>query len=1075
MKRIMLFVLLIIACASAYQDGWQSLRSDTGDSTVSRYVLHSDSNYVEVLYHIPGFFLETKTEGGETYYRINLKDEYSFTDSIGLPEIPILNDNIAIPICDSFKVTVNYCSDSIFTNFTVYPVPEIVYDSIGYHEKFVIVSSFYTGQDTLYPSYEFDTSSGYIRAQRLLHYELTPFRYNADDTTMTVYSEIHLRVDFYSPSNSICVDAGPMSNICRSTLLNSTHLPRLAAPIVMDDADSIKYDAFSTVSELLGDTCDYLIIVADTLWSNTWVDSIGLHRTTFNGFYVRAINYDSINIFYWDTLDNPYERMNLFIQRVYENCPAPSFSDNHLSFVLLLGDANDDYDAYNYLVPAYNMRFSDMYYGIVDGDEYPDYIADTYSVVIDTSMEDTIAIYRAETVRDSIVEELKRRRFWVAYANHGAYESFAYWQLNSMDVDSLNPGDVSLMFIESCHTSEFWHAIGYPPGSTFVCWFTDTLADTAYFRTITSYWFSAYSDTMYRNEIVSSSDSISERYEFWQTYGVDTFYDCLGEAWLSGENRGAIGYIGAVRENIGGTLSALSGHILHDTWTLGEIAVLAFSPSYASEHTYTLFGDPAYNIFSIGVVELLGRIREVSSGNSIEMVEISVCNISTEADTLTNVDALLKWRSFCGDTINSIINIDTLLPLSCYIDTFYQGGQYGLNVTLVIDPYDSIAEFSERNNTYRIDNLKYSFKISRSNIDMTNLKGIFPPIYLWGTDSFAIWEADSYFIIPAESLEHLPVRARTGGFAFASYDTGTPEVTLNRSNFPESCTLDVGWNIVGFETYDVPAHLYEPLLPYAYGWDAENKCYSFIGENDTLRAMRAYWIFSLKDTVLPLSCELFDEYGDIIILADEMFSLRMRDGDDTTSVSFGIDDSTSDALDRLYDISIPPESPDFNPDSDFAAWFEIDKPFPIHLSRVVDSYDKNRCKFSLRLCGPERWIIPDFDATAEDFLIYLRTEQGKIYDLKDVDSVYLVGKQMCEIDLINKNRISGCPFLFVSVDNCLLLDNNLLPQSDYPWGYEENQYDIVKMVDFPKPDGGYFNLRVQELGGTYDFFDHFLF
>ena len=231
--RSIWFTILFTTCLFAYQDGWQPLTSDAGDSTVVRYVLHSDSNYVEISYYIPGFFLETKTEGGGTYYRINLKNEYSSIDSVGLPELVILKDNIAIPVCDSFKVTVDYYDDSTFANFTVYPVPEIVFDSIGYHEEFTLDSSFYTGQDTLYPDYDYDTISGHIREQRVLHYQLTPFRYNADDTALTAYAEIHLRIDFYGPESSICVDAGPMNNICRSTLLNSTHLPCLTVPIIL--------------------------------------------------------------------------------------------------------------------------------------------------------------------------------------------------------------------------------------------------------------------------------------------------------------------------------------------------------------------------------------------------------------------------------------------------------------------------------------------------------------------------------------------------------------------------------------------------------------------------------------------------------------------------------------------------------------------------------------------------------------------------------------------------------------------------------------------------------------------------
>jgi len=283
--RTILFVVLLITCLFAYQDGWYSLTSETGDSTISAYILHSGTDYVEVSFQIPGFFIESQTEGNTTYWRINLKNDYERADSTGLPEIPILSRHIAIPECDSYKVSVYYYSDEVLQNFRVYPVPEVIYDSVGYHEEFTIDSSFYFGQyaDTLYPIDDYESSSGYIRNQKLLHFTLNPFRYDAEDNEMTAYSELLFHVDFYGSSDSVCKDAGPMNNICRSLLLNSTHLPRLAAPIVMDTVTG----SDTTLNSIdLADfpDCDYLIIVADTLWNNQWVDSIAEHRAWFNGF-----------------------------------------------------------------------------------------------------------------------------------------------------------------------------------------------------------------------------------------------------------------------------------------------------------------------------------------------------------------------------------------------------------------------------------------------------------------------------------------------------------------------------------------------------------------------------------------------------------------------------------------------------------------------------------------------------------------------------------------------------------------------------------------------------------------------
>ncbi|MGB9561700.1 MAG: FG-GAP repeat domain-containing protein, partial [bacterium] len=67
----------------------------------------------------------------------------------------------------------------------------------------------------------------------------------------------------------------------------------------------------------------------------------------------------------------------------------------------------------------------------------------------------------------------------------------------------------------------------------------------------------------------------------------------------------------------------------------------------------------------------------------------------------------------------------------------------------------------------------------------------------------------------------------------------------------------------------------------------------------------------------------------------------------------------------------------------------------------------------------------------------------------------------------------ACPYVFTKDSVGYACNNNLLPQSEFPWGYEETQYDIVHLSISPENDSGYYKCRVQELGGTYDFFDRF--
>jgi len=116
--RAVLCVVLLTTSLFAYQDGWHSLVSEAGDSTISAYVLHSGTDYVEVSFLIPGFYMESQTEGNTTYWRMTLKNEYDKTDSLGLPELPLLSKHIAIPECDSFEVVLRpFLQDNFGVNF----------------------------------------------------------------------------------------------------------------------------------------------------------------------------------------------------------------------------------------------------------------------------------------------------------------------------------------------------------------------------------------------------------------------------------------------------------------------------------------------------------------------------------------------------------------------------------------------------------------------------------------------------------------------------------------------------------------------------------------------------------------------------------------------------------------------------------------------------------------------------------------------------------------------------------------------------------------------------------------------
>ena len=108
MCRTIIFFTIIISLSLAlgtYQDGWYELLT-SNEEPITSVILHNTSDSIKINFHIPGFYLE-QDEDSTDYYHISLKDESNFTDSVGLPQVIIIVENIAIPECDSYKEVQN--------------------------------------------------------------------------------------------------------------------------------------------------------------------------------------------------------------------------------------------------------------------------------------------------------------------------------------------------------------------------------------------------------------------------------------------------------------------------------------------------------------------------------------------------------------------------------------------------------------------------------------------------------------------------------------------------------------------------------------------------------------------------------------------------------------------------------------------------------------------------------------------------------------------------------------------------------------------------------------------------------
>ncbi len=991
MAKTIYIILLISLLVFAYEPGWIKLETDSDDSTVSINLINSNTDYIEILYQIPGFEIDTLSENQTSFYRISIKDIFASTDSVGLPELPLIINHIAIPECDSFIVTVDYEISKTFHNILIYPVPKFIRDSIGYHYEFAMDTNYYMSQDTLYPSINFNTSIGYIRGQRVLEFTLTPFRYNAYDSILTVHSFISIKINCYGSSSEVCTDAGPMSNICRSFLLNSEHMPAFVAPFHPESTGG-SYDTVSSITALFSiDTCDYLIIVADTFWGKSWIDTIGNHRKNLNQFKVLAIPYKAIHDHY-SSLGEEWEKLKMCIRDVYDSCYAPSFSDGKLGFVLLIGDANDNIRRTNYLIPEYNpdstfdshygfwmdKAGSDMEYGDIDScsDNLPDIYVGRFPVGNTTQLRNIVK--KTKSYENAIPNSLPpdtAAYFQVLCVSGMCGEGVTYdardeakmWSFaNQFPIEPVNFTDYYLVSEDKPPTLSWDNVI-----------LVDTFSsDTAEARLtgesivnqinngrfwVIHYnhgWAGAWGWGQFDKEDIDDiSEGVNSFYivhscytgEFWHKD-----FDCIGEELTNAANKGAIGYIGAARTSTKGDI--MIKNMFKNYYSLaGEIC----AAKYIDKSEYTLLGDPALKIIpSFGLPNLtVGKIKTTSTlfykGCTLE---VSISNLSEVA-----VESSFVFKTILYSFCDSYVTYDTLPFLGAYPDTavFFitRNDPHPLynRFNVEVDIYSDINEWNESDNILDSSYSIMFFPDSFFNLPKLNLCSGDPQ----DITDYTFCEKLTW-IFSSDSIKLTYFDNSTQSYNFHSCSTWSPEKFMGfwfyhdslswinselRINFfnPESIpdttiTFLQGWNLFGPWDIPIPSSYFHSdthLNLTIWDWDRINSKY--IRADNYLEPSRGYWLFAHESTAIHINCDIFHACTtDTLFFPQYACTLTAIDAlDDTISVLiFGMDTVALNTLDRKFDIPYPPFPPTFDPEKDKTVL--IDNFGPTDVRLIVD-------------------------------------------------------------------------------------------------------------------------------------------
>jgi len=341
MKNYVICTLIMLCVLSADAE-WVRI---SGRSEVpippTKEVIKSDSSGVLIRNVVCGFTEEDTTIDSKYFKRIYFPDEHVLFDTsdAGKPQIPYIKLVVAIPDSCEYEISTNtgYYSRS-FSNYLLYPIPEIVVEDTG---NCIFVREVYSydeqtyGTDTFYPGIIHEVNDdGYWRDQRILEISLYPIQFNPVHEIIHVYDNIDLTITYTGDVVQNENGLGPFEELGRELLLNYPGINKEPESVPAPDLH------YYTYLQNPDNIADYIIVTHDDFLADVQ-DSLTIHefaawRVSHNEFHVGVIK--TTDIFEEFLVGQDSARaLQDFLIYAYDNWRA-STTDGHFAYCLFIGD-----------------------------------------------------------------------------------------------------------------------------------------------------------------------------------------------------------------------------------------------------------------------------------------------------------------------------------------------------------------------------------------------------------------------------------------------------------------------------------------------------------------------------------------------------------------------------------------------------------------------------------------------------------------------------------------------------------------------------------------------------------------
>lgn len=364
-----LAISLILATSLRAEPAWIPLGGGGYGDEPEMTVVSSDQSETVLSLRIFGIWVEDVEVEGQVYQRISLYEDglSSHTLDVGKPELPTINELLAIPPTSGVDLLIEDEVYELVSNYVLYPAQGPVKEDDS--TTFTIDQIFYS-LDTVYPvDIEQLGDPALLRDVRVINTSVVPFLYNPALQELQVMTEATIKLEYEGFDFRNTSDPGYVptcytwDNYYRTSILNYGEFCG-PLPFSMNDP----------TNNLLG----MLIIYAPDCWDEDVMEDYVSWKKS-KGYHVDVVNLDDISgINCGSPSSNDVYDVKDYIQDWFDDPPSGCVP----TYVLFVGDAPEgsgsDVQKADYShIPTYSGYddqdgdeiFSDYYYQLLSGDD----------------------------------------------------------------------------------------------------------------------------------------------------------------------------------------------------------------------------------------------------------------------------------------------------------------------------------------------------------------------------------------------------------------------------------------------------------------------------------------------------------------------------------------------------------------------------------------------------------------------------------------------------------------------------------------------------------------------------------